>query len=95
MEFPLESNGIPLEFPLESSGNSSGITLFQWKKVPFIPLEFNWNSSRIPPEFQCPPEFQWNSTDSDFFHHFGNGTNTGSIGKNFVVFPSNWENWNL
>ena len=47
---PLESNGIstessristdPVEFPLESSGNSTGITLFQWKKVPFIPLEF-------------------------------------------------------
>ena len=47
---PLESSGIStessgistdsVEFPLESSGNSSGITLFQWKKVPFIPLEF-------------------------------------------------------
>ena len=47
---PLESSGIsteysristdPVEFPLESSGNSSGITLFQWKIVPFIPLEF-------------------------------------------------------
>ena len=63
---PLESSGIssefsgistdPVEFPLESSGNSSGITLFQWKKVPFIsgiPVEFHQNSSR----------FQWNSTD--------------------------------
>ena len=39
---PLESSGILLEssgistdtveFPLESSGNSSGITLFQWKQ---------------------------------------------------------------
>ena len=47
---PMESSGIstessgistdPVEFPLEYSGNSSGITLFQWKKVPFIPLEF-------------------------------------------------------
>ena len=47
---PLESSGIstessgistdPVEFPPESSGNSSGITLFQWKKVPFIPLKF-------------------------------------------------------
>ena len=55
---PLESSGIsteysristdPVEFPLESSGKSSGITLFQWKKVPFIPLEFQWNSTRIP-----------------------------------------------
>ena len=38
-----ESSGIttdPVEFPLDSSGNSSRITLFQWKKVPFIPLEF-------------------------------------------------------
>ena len=60
---PLESRGIstefsgistdPVELPLESSGNSSGITLFQWKKC----LLFHWNSSRIP------PEFQWNSTD--------------------------------
>ena len=24
---------------------------------------------------------------SDFFHLFGNGTHTGSIGKNRVVFP--------
>ena len=24
---------------------------------------------------------------SDFFHLFGNGTHTGSIGKNSVVFP--------
>ena len=48
---PLESIGIstessristdPVEFQLESSRNSSGITLFQWKKVPFIPLEFH------------------------------------------------------
>ena len=52
---PLESSGIPLEsistessgistdpveFPPESSGNSSGITHFQWKKRPFIPLKF-------------------------------------------------------
>ena len=51
---PLESSGIstyPVEFPLESSGNSSGITLFQWKKC----LLFHWNSSRIPPEFQWIP----------------------------------------
>ena len=25
--------------------------------------------------------------NSDFFHLFGNGTHTCSIGKNFVVFP--------
>ena len=56
---PLESSGIsteysristdPVEFPLESSGNSSGITLFQWKKSAFystgIPVEFHQNSS--------------------------------------------------
>ena len=25
---------------------------------------------------------------SDFFHHFGNGTSTGSIGKNSQILPS-------
>ena len=29
---------------------------------------------------------------SDFLHLFGNGTSTGSIGKNSVLFPPNWEN---
>ena len=51
---PLESSGIstessrmstdPVEFPLKSSGNSCGITLYQWKKC----LLFHCNSSRIP-----------------------------------------------
>ena len=48
-----ESSGIstdPVEFPLESSGNSSGITLFQ--KSAFystrIPVEFHQDSSGIP-----------------------------------------------
>ena len=57
---PLESSGIQLEssgistdsveFPLEPSGNSSGLSLFQWEKVPFISLElveFHVNSSGI------------------------------------------------
>ena len=48
---PLESSGIctessristdPVEFPLKSSVNSSEITLFNWKNMPFIPLEFH------------------------------------------------------
>ena len=64
---PLESSEIsnessristdPVEFPLKSSGNSCGITLFQWEKNAFystgIPVEFHQNSSG----------FHWNSTD--------------------------------
>ena len=34
-------------------------------------------------------------TCSDFFHLFGNGTHTGSIGKNFVIFPPIGKRWNL
>ena len=34
------------------------------------------------------PVFAYAKTKtSDFFHLFGNGTHTGSIGKNSIVFP--------
>ena len=33
-----------------------------------------------------------NKCSDFFFYHFGNGTSTGSIGKNSVILPANWEN---
>ena len=72
MEIPLN----PVEFSLESSGNSSGITHFQWKKVPFIPVE----SSGIP------LEYHWNIVESS-----GNSTESSRISTRFQ-WKFQWNN---